>query len=514
MNNHRVFNVRLACTWRLCPVVPVIGIVLVIAKAALGDSATWKMRPTSGDWNTAANWTPETVPNGPTDIATFDVSNTTDVSVSEIVFLDSMVFNPGASVYHIGLHGALEGTGLINNSGVIQNIDSVDGSDFGFIGNATAGNGVIYTNNGEVPPLGFATVFNDTSNAGSATFINKGDSAGVEAAVMFFLDSTSASNSTIINQSGDTYGAITQFEDSATAASSTITVYPGALLSFRNSATGATSTLIADGGTISFGGFTTGELSRIELLDGGVLNIMAHKNTVMAIGSLEGESSSQVELGKRQLTIGGNGLSTRFDGLIKDDALQMGSVVKTGSETLTLTHANSYGAGTTITGGTLIAQAAIGSATGTGPVQVNAGTFGGTGSVTGAVTIGTGTGPRAFLAPGVTGPGTLSILNTLTFKNDGSYKYELGLTPHPRADQVIANGVTIETGATFVLRTRGNQTLPRGTIFTVISDTAGTAISGTFANLPDGSTFTIGNNTLQVNYEGGDGKDLTLTVVQ
>jgi hypothetical protein len=30
---------------------------------------------------------------------------------------------------------------------------------------------------------------------------------------------------------------------------------------------------------------------------------------------------------------------------------------------------------------------------------------------------------------------------------------------------------------------------------------------------PDGSLFTANGNTYQVNYEGGDGNDLTLTVV-
>ena len=39
-------------------------------------------------------------------------------------------------------------------------------------------------------------------------------------------------------------------------------------------------------------------------------------------------------------------------------------------------------------------------------------------------------------------------------------------------------------------------------------------ISGVFANLPDGSTLTAGSNTLQVSYTGGDGNDLTLTVVR
>ena len=52
-----------------------------------------------------------------------------------------------------------------------------------------------------------------------------------------------------------------------------------------------------------------------------------------------------------------------------------------------------------------------------------------------------------------------------------------------------------------------------GTTFTVISNTAATPIAGTFANLPDGSMITIKGNNLQASYEGGDGNDLTLTVV-
>ena len=39
------------------------------------------------------------------------------------------------------------------------------------------------------------------------------------------------------------------------------------------------------------------------------------------------------------------------------------------------------------------------------------------------------------------------------------------------------------------------------------------AIAGTFANLSDGASITIGSNTFQASYEGGDGNDLTLTVV-
>jgi len=47
----------------------------------------------------------------------------------------------------------------------------------------------------------------------------------------------------------------------------------------------------------------------------------------------------------------------------------------------------------------------------------------------------------------------------------------------------------------------------------VINNTSGTPINGSFSNLSDGGTVTIGNTTFQANYEGGDGNDLTLTVV-
>jgi len=77
---------------------------------------------------------------------------------------------------------------------------------------------------------------------------------------------------------------------------------------------------------------------------------------------------------------------------------------------------------------------------------------------------------------------------------------------------VVANGVTIN-GALFSFAALGVGALPAGTVFTVINNTATTPISGTFSNLPDGSTFTVGSNTFQTNYEGGDGNDLTLTVV-
>ena len=69
------------------------------------------------------------------------------------------------------------------------------------------------------------------------------------------------------------------------------------------------------------------------------------------------------------------------------------------------------------------------------------------------------------------------------------------------------------SGARFSLHRVGQGILTPGTVFTVIDNTAATPIAGTFRNLPDGSTFTVGPNTFQADYEGGDGNDLTLKVV-
>ncbi|MDQ3198362.1 MAG: hypothetical protein M3Q46_04105 [Verrucomicrobiota bacterium] len=53
-----------------------------------------------------------------------------------------------------------------------------------------------------------------------------------------------------------------------------------------------------------------------------------------------------------------------------------------------------------------------------------------------------------------------------------------------------------------------------GLVLTLISNTSANAISGQFSNLPDGAIVTIGGNNFQADYLGGDGNDLTLTVVE
>src|SRR5438477_903949 len=64
-------------------------------------SATWNASPLTANWNTSSNWTPATVPNDISHIATFGVSNKKAVSLSATATVDRIVFNSGASAFTI-----------------------------------------------------------------------------------------------------------------------------------------------------------------------------------------------------------------------------------------------------------------------------------------------------------------------------------------------------------------------------------------------------------------------------
>src|SRR5207253_7939361 len=96
---------------------------LAVQRPSFAGSATWAKNPTSGDWNTAANWTPQTVPDTPSDIATFATSNQTQIAVSAITEVGGINFNPGADSFTITAATyplTLSGSGVVNNSGKLQ----------------------------------------------------------------------------------------------------------------------------------------------------------------------------------------------------------------------------------------------------------------------------------------------------------------------------------------------------------------------------------------------------------
>jgi hypothetical protein len=102
------------------------------ATAAFARSATWKVSPNSGNWNTAAKWTPATIPNGAADTATFVISNTSLVSFAADTEVNGIVFNAGASPFTLVNQAptvTINGTGITNNSGIVQNLTPGPGTN-------------------------------------------------------------------------------------------------------------------------------------------------------------------------------------------------------------------------------------------------------------------------------------------------------------------------------------------------------------------------------------------------
>src|SRR5207302_8188048 len=81
------------CLTGLLPVL----LLLLSTQTSQAGSATWNLNAANSYWDIASNWTPQTVPNGPNDVATFDVSTTSLVypEAFHTLELNSIVFNPG-----------------------------------------------------------------------------------------------------------------------------------------------------------------------------------------------------------------------------------------------------------------------------------------------------------------------------------------------------------------------------------------------------------------------------------
>jgi autotransporter-associated beta strand protein len=149
------------------------------------------------------------------------------------------------------------------------------------------------------------------------------------------------------------------------------------------------------------------------------------------VGSLSGTGTGQSILNSNTgaptsiLTISGSA-STTYGGVITETAGTTGSIalVRSGTGLTALTGNNTYTLGTTVSGGTLLANNATGS-TGSGAVNVSNATLGGSGKIAGDVTLS----GSSHLAPGdstvtLNAVGTLSLGSSLTLAPTTTLDYE------------------------------------------------------------------------------------------
>ena len=370
----------------------VLATACLISVAARAQDATWLFSPGSGNFNTAGNWTPAAVPTG---TAIFDASNTTAVTFGSGPSVGAFQFNAGASAYSFTLGGNIlqfTGAGIVNNS---SNAPSFSvGNQLNFRNTSTAGNATI-TNT-----TGATTQFFNTSTAGNAT-ININNAASTS-----FQDTSTAGTATIIN------AGTLDFQNNSTASNATITTNSGGVLRFFQTGTGGQGRFITNaGGSFNMSGLTSSGLTA---------------------GSIEG--AGRYILGSKQITVGSNNLSTEVSGVISGTG---GSLVKSGTGTLTLSGTNSYTGGTTVNAGRLAVNGSVASG-----VTVGAGgNLGGSGTITGNV-VNNGT-----LSPG-NSIGTLTVQGSLIFTAAASYMIEVSSV---NADRVNVTGAAALSGTVRVV---------------------------------------------------------------
>ncbi len=546
---------------------------LGLSLRAFAGSATWNTNPGSNSWNTAKNWTPATVPNGPEDLASFNVSNITDLILDTDIDLTAMIFDPGASAYNftLPLGSTLNffGDGITNDSGELQSFllsirklnfynQATAGSEtlfqagqISFYDNATAGEATFETiasliafhgsssaDHGTFLNGGFdqrdhtidGISFFDQSSAGEGYFVDNASTRGLENnGSVYIAAGATADTATVVNMAGTFVGALpgTMTID-GTGASGTFSALGsnvagaagGQILVFGNAdnasytATGGSNG--GNGGILFFSLGAQGGTARCTVLGNATMKMGTTDGIDLSIGSLNGDGLvfiTTLGFGEKQLTVGTNNLDATFSGVIGngiDQAASAGSLLKTGSATFTLAGENTYTGGTVVQEGKLIVATQTGSATGPGRVRVDAGTLGGTGVIEGRVRVGAA-GTSAFLSPGITGVGMHELHKDLVFARHATYDCEID-TDQSKADVVSAKKVIIQSSAMFSLTELGTAILPIGTTFRVIEMKHLGPIVGTFANLPDRAVIAV-SNRYQASYEGGDGNDLTLTVV-
>ncbi len=114
------------------------------------------------------------------------------------------------------------------------------------------------------------------------------------------------------------------------------------------------------------------------------------------------------------------------------------------------------------------------------------------------------------LAPGAS-PGTTTIAGNYTQAAPGTLEIEiLGLSAGTEFDQLVVNGAVSVLGNLDLLAGSG---LAAGNEFLILLNDSTDAIAGNFIGKLDDSTFVEDGYTFMIDYQGGDGNDVLLSVV-
>jgi outer membrane autotransporter protein len=427
---------------------------------------------------------------------TFDggtLRNTADLTTARNITLDAGggTFQADAD---LALNGMISGAGSLTKAGAgvltLSNASSYDGGTTISQGQLTAAaTGALGTGAVDVKDSAALAFINDNTSAGdlaitlgdhSTIRFNDASSAGTATIAntqgyINFYDTAAAGSATIVNDFGGT-----SFNANSSAGNADITAKNNGTIDFYDIATAGTATLtsMADG-LIRFHGDTTADDATVVGKAGGLIDISDLTSSGIGIGSLS--SDGEVVLGSKALTLGGLGKDDTIGGTIEDGTDGTGgSLVKTGTGTLTLNGMNTYTGLTTITDGKLVVgDAGHATASLAGGVRVNkGGTLGGIGTV-GSTTVASG----GTIAPG-NSIGTLTVKGDIAFDAGSTYLAEIN--PALGGDLIDASGkATIAGGTVHALKAAGIYT--PGSRWTIVG--AGGGVTGTFDALDQNMPF-------------------------
>ncbi len=316
-------------------------------------------------------------------------------------------------------------------------------------------------------------------------------------AIKMNADGTTGAN--VINQSG---GTVTFYSDAGTTVGGT-----GDLDMQRLGAAASNNTYNLNGGTLTvpriISTATTG--TRTFNFNGGTLKAAGSTTTFMNLGT--GNARANVRDGGARVDTNGFDV-TIAQALVHSDIggdnATDGGLVKQGTGTLTLSNNNTYTGITAINAGRLLVN---GSNTGGGAFNVGAsGTLGGTGSL----------GTSTLNVSGVLSPGasveTLSS-GTVNFTTGSTFAYEMDSAALAAAGadlQVISGDLSLTGTVNLTLADLGltPSVFTPGTVFSLLNY-SGAWNGGLFTlggnTLADDSTFTVGLNTWQIDYNAANG---------
>jgi autotransporter-associated beta strand protein len=292
--------------------------------------------------------------------------------------------------------------------------------------------------------------------------------------------------------------SVTSLANGGTTATNGLGDSPSGIGASNNGA----SNLVFDGGTLQYTGpaastdrlFTiTGNGGTLDASGGGALQF-----TNATALTFSGTAATT-------FTLAGTSTAGNTFAPILTDGTGPTSLVKTGAGLWDLTSANTYTGTTKVNGGTLQVDGSLTSA-----VTVAAGaTLAGSGgtvnaavSVSGALSAGNGTSTTGLFTVG-----------NLSFGTGGAFDPLLGgTTAGTGYDQVTGSGTINLTNAALNVSLAAGFTPAVGTQFDILTNTGGSNITGTFASLPEGTTFSVGASAFKITYVGGtSGRDVVLT---